>query len=98
MSAVAGCCVTVSSLRAFFFFSSRRRHTRCYRDWSSDVCSSDLDQILVQLPGVTDVDRAKEIIGSPGMLELKLVEQGPAANRGDLLRSTGGGAPAAMAG
>src|SRR5438128_1457066 len=25
-----------------FFFSSRRRHTRCYRDWSSDVCSSDL--------------------------------------------------------
>src|SRR5207245_5774740 len=26
-----------------FFFSSRRRHTRCYRDWSSDVCSSDLD-------------------------------------------------------
>src|SRR5207245_7294253 len=23
---------------------SRRRHTRCYRDWSSDVCSSDLDQ------------------------------------------------------
>src|SRR2546429_8583113 len=28
------CCV--------FFFSSRRRHTRCSRDWSSDVCSSDL--------------------------------------------------------
>src|SRR5207245_5979702 len=26
-----------------FFFSSRRRHTRCYRDWSSDVCSSDLE-------------------------------------------------------
>src|SRR5207245_1199341 len=34
-----------SSMRSliFFFFSSRRRHTRCYRDWSSDVCSSDLD-------------------------------------------------------
>src|SRR6266542_5509509 len=29
-------------IRCFFFFSSRRRHTRCYRDWSSDVCSSDL--------------------------------------------------------
>src|SRR3989449_11299924 len=28
----------------FFFFSSRRRHTRCSRDWSSDVCSSDLHQ------------------------------------------------------
>src|SRR5207249_6495804 len=27
----------------FFFFSSRRRHTRSKRDWSSDVCSSDLD-------------------------------------------------------
>src|SRR5206468_8566833 len=27
----------------FFFFSSRRRHTRSDRDWSSDVCSSDLD-------------------------------------------------------
>src|SRR2546429_367071 len=28
-----------------FFFSSRRRHTRCSRDWSSDVCSSDLAQV-----------------------------------------------------
>src|SRR5699024_11607506 len=28
-----------------FFFSSRRRHTRSKRDWSSDVCSSDLYQI-----------------------------------------------------
>ena len=35
------------------------------------------DQILVQLPGVTDVDRAKEIIGRTALLELKLVEQGP---------------------
>src|SRR2546422_11247 len=31
----------------FFFFSSRRRHTRCSRDWSSDVCSSDLDTVSV---------------------------------------------------
>src|SRR5690349_24762017 len=29
-------------LLLFFFFSSRRRHTRSLRDWSSDVCSSDL--------------------------------------------------------
>src|SRR5690349_21953228 len=29
----------------FFFFSSRRRHTRSLRDWSSDVCSSDLNRI-----------------------------------------------------
>src|SRR6266513_278371 len=30
-------------MNCFFFFSSRRRHTRSKRDWSSDVCSSDLD-------------------------------------------------------
>src|SRR5947199_4665984 len=30
------------SWAVFFFFSSRRRHTRCLSDWSSDVCSSDL--------------------------------------------------------
>src|SRR5882757_869713 len=29
--------------RYIFFFSSRRRHTRYWRDWSSDVCSSDLE-------------------------------------------------------
>src|SRR5687768_18122520 len=34
-----------------FFFSSRRRHTRCSRDWSSDVCSSDLaDRLSEALP------------------------------------------------
>src|SRR2546422_11074605 len=32
---------------ALFFFSSRRRHTRCSRDWSSDVCSSDLVRSIV---------------------------------------------------
>src|SRR6266436_7864796 len=31
----------VETLRCGFFFSCRRRHTRCSRDWSSDVCSSD---------------------------------------------------------
>src|SRR5206468_2670571 len=34
----------MSLLFFFFFFSSRRRHTRSDRDWSSDVCSSDLDR------------------------------------------------------
>src|SRR5215203_6352910 len=33
----------------FFFFSSRRRHTRYWRDWSSDVCSSDLVALLEKL-------------------------------------------------
>src|SRR2546429_7310462 len=32
----------LNSVLYLFFFSSRRRHTRCSRDWSSDVCSSDL--------------------------------------------------------
>src|SRR5690554_6991006 len=40
--------------RVTFFFSSRRRHTRCGRDWSSDVCSSDLvndanPELLIQI-------------------------------------------------
>src|SRR5690349_17378595 len=34
--------LTSSGRGVFFFFSSRRRHTRSLRDWSSDVCSSDL--------------------------------------------------------
>src|SRR3989449_3763370 len=37
----------------FFFFSSRRRHTRCSRDWSSDVCSSDLGSAIVKTGGDT---------------------------------------------
>src|SRR4249920_3053327 len=36
----------MDSFNFCFFFSSRRRHTRCGRDWSSDVCSSDLNQAL----------------------------------------------------
>src|SRR6266850_8595292 len=42
------------------------------------------DQILVQLPGVTDVERAKAIIGSPGLLELKIVER-VAGNKEELM-------------
>src|SRR3712207_8177954 len=43
----------------FFFFSSRRRHTRYWRDWSSDVCSSDLgdaaDRVVVARDLVVDL-------------------------------------------
>src|SRR5699024_11321595 len=39
-------CICVCRL-CFFFFSSRRRHTRSKRDWSSDVCSSDLGRALL---------------------------------------------------
>ena len=37
--------LTKENILILFFFSSRRRHTRSYGDWSSDVCSSDLLQI-----------------------------------------------------
>src|SRR5438067_13886280 len=43
------------------------------------------DEILVQLPGVTDVERAKEIIRSTGLLELKIVEGGPASTKEELM-------------
>ena len=49
------------------------------------------DQILVQLPGVSDVTRAKEIIRSTALLELKLVERGPASTKDELM--TNGAVP-----
>lgn len=54
------------------------------------------DQILVQLPGVTDVNRAKEIIRSTAQLELKLVEQGPFADETAAKQATGGNVPPDM--
>src|SRR3712207_9505632 len=44
----------------FFFFSSRRRHTRYWRDWSSDVCSSDLDSGRIY--GVTFIDHDSRVV------------------------------------
>src|SRR2546429_3473468 len=45
-----------------FFFSSRRRHTRCSRDWSSDVCSSDLVQQLHVLAGFAEPDVYRDLL------------------------------------
>src|SRR5437899_11526142 len=63
MDCVASC--YSASAVSSFFFSSRRRHTRCLSDWSSDVCSSDLDdeslghvrkvEVIVQLRGGPDL-------------------------------------------
>src|SRR5690606_40991204 len=50
-----------SLTRFFFFFSSRRRHTRFSRDWSSDVCSSDLNPAPVDFVIVID-----QPFGGPG--------------------------------
>jgi preprotein translocase subunit SecD len=54
------------------------------------------DQILVQLPGVTDVARAKDIIRDTAILELKLVEAGPAPSEQVLLQPFNGKAPPEM--
>src|SRR3989440_8293577 len=48
----------VTAYACFFFFSSRRRHTRSDRDWSSDVCSSDLSGVRIAYSGrVVPLDR-----------------------------------------
>jgi len=54
------------------------------------------DQILVQMPGLTDVARAKEIISNTALLELKLVESGPASTKEQLLQPHGGKLPEEM--
>ena len=51
------------------------------------------NQIVVQLPGVTDVPRAKELISSTAVLELKLVESGPMPDEVTLLQPFGGAVP-----
>src|SRR5690606_41006506 len=43
----------------YFFFSSRRRHTRFSRDWSSDVCSSDLLYIIGPVSGPQKIGFSK---------------------------------------
>jgi preprotein translocase subunit SecD len=54
------------------------------------------DSLLVQLPGVTEIARAKEIIRNTAILELKLVEGGPAPTREALLQAHNGQVPADM--
>src|SRR5438874_3304594 len=45
-----------------FLFSSRRRHTSSLRDWSSDVCSSDLPEMLIKLTRERQwIDRARRV-------------------------------------
>src|SRR6266542_5574485 len=76
-----------------FFFSSRRRHTRCYRDWSSDVCSSDLGRpydaaymldIVHHIPADTVrplLDQVAKVLPAGGRLLIKDVDTRPAWKR-----------------
>src|SRR5690625_6825303 len=79
------CCDSISSCNCFFF-SSRRRHTRWPRDWSSDVCSSDLDDIrAMQVPDPAlqaMEDRFRSALGERTALQYLLVD---AASRQELL-------------
>src|SRR5216683_1962174 len=50
------CGMSYSRTFCFFFFSSRRRHTRSDRDWSSDVCSSDLRALGIHAESVDGQD------------------------------------------
>src|SRR3712207_8956566 len=59
----------------FVFFSSRRRHTRYWRDWSSDVCSSDLQmneppgaRMRVALSGLTMAEYFRDVQGQDVLL------------------------------
>src|SRR3712207_5576916 len=58
----------------FFFFSSRRRHTRYWRDWSSDVCSSDLVYIDI-------AHRAAFMYSFAALVMARLLESSPYAER-----------------
>src|SRR3712207_317092 len=65
--------VELTPVRPFdflFFFSSRRRHTRYWRDWSSDVCSSDLPLCAARL-----LVRGNDGAVDPGVLEVRRVGQ-----------------------
>src|SRR5699024_11913258 len=54
-----------------FFFSSRRRHTRSKRDWSSDVCSSDLFSPLFYM-GSIDLHRTSSFLRQLLLVEIAL--------------------------
>src|SRR2546422_6742105 len=74
-------------MSCFSFFSSRRRHTRCSRDWSSDVCSSDLGggDGVEALRGVARLleasGRRSDAIGRIGPAEFAVVAAGEPQDR-----------------
>src|SRR5438034_5316488 len=66
------------SVLFFFFFSSRRRHTRSLCDWSSDVCSSDLDFPLAQhelVVGSNARDRRQDAKAGEGEIKVEIADR-----------------------
>src|SRR6266542_6867877 len=85
-----------SSSGAFFFFSSRRWHTRCYRDWSSDVCSSDLRQLQRVHIGLTGQEQLGAVAvqhggGAAAVAVLELPQVVPDGHQLDALAAGGRG-------
>src|SRR5206468_9839652 len=72
------CVYVVSLIFYFFFFSSRRRHTRSDRDWSSDVCSSDLTGSfkLILPPGLQANGYTASLVDSGSQLQLVVTAAG----------------------
>src|SRR3712207_7869160 len=71
------------------FFSSRRRHTRYWRDWSSDVCSSDLDRVGAH--GGEPRDRGRARGSAAAGPRLRAREGGEPAARGGAAAGAAGG-------
>src|SRR2546429_4483781 len=76
----------VMAVLSFFFFSSRRRHTRCSRDWSSDVCSSDLSlvtagahemRLMHHAPGLGSILPGFDLLRGNAHFDLVHVEHDP---------------------
>src|SRR5438045_9126103 len=94
----------------FFFFSSRRRHTRCLSDWSSDVCSSDLgrsrtamrsrEELVTVFGEIASPSARDHVPRAPGSLPSHYAPSLPVrldardARRGEALLAFGAEAPA----
>src|SRR3712207_8237732 len=59
---------------ALIFFSSRSRHTRCWRDWSSDVCSSDLGDDVSRLGELKELRVVQTLSAGTDWIEDRLPE------------------------
>src|SRR5690349_23043601 len=68
-----------------FFFSSRRRHTRSLRDWSSDVCSSDLATEV----GIKPIIGIEAYIAPASRFETKRILWGDPSQKGDDVSGSG---------